>query len=125
LAQQFGEDPDEIFELARKNELRTLFTRTDIQPAPVPTPLVVAQRSMPNTDADNATVGVPLDVRQKQLALMERKMAMDTPAIDVRLAQLELMRRKIDMDADDGLRAVEHRSLMPPPVSWRQFDPRE
>jgi HK97 family phage prohead protease len=42
LAQQVGEDPDDIFELARKNELRTLFTRTDLGP---PTPLEVAQRS--------------------------------------------------------------------------------
>ncbi len=32
---QFGEDPEDVFQLARRNELRTLFTRTDIAP-PVP-----------------------------------------------------------------------------------------
>jgi uncharacterized protein len=118
LAQQFGEDPDDIFELARKDELRTLFTRTDIAP-PAPTPLEVAQRS---TTGD----GVPLDVRQKQLDLMARKMSFDdTPRIDVRQAQLTLMARKMAMDDEDGVRAVEHRSSpTPPPMTWRQFNPR-
>jgi hypothetical protein len=44
LAQQFGEDPDDILELARKDELRSLFVRTDLAP---PTPLEVAQRHAP------------------------------------------------------------------------------
>lgn len=95
LADQLGEDPDDIFELAGRDELRTLFQRTDLAPPPivsvepaVPTPLVVAQRYEPSPemmryemksakrkhdmDAEESTSSV--EMLRKEMALTEMRL---------------------------------------------------
>ena len=107
MAAQVGEDPEDIFELARHQELRSLFTRTDLQvPAPVsvpPTPLAVAQRSH--------GAGSDIDLQRRRLESPAKKIEMDTGPDEPRQLSLqerllELRRRKMLWDAP-----VEARSL--------------
>jgi uncharacterized protein len=89
LARQLGEDPDEVFALAQKGELRSLFVRTDRSLDMAPTPLeVVAQRSRP--------------VETVTAADAQRWLPEHEPAgINGQQAWLELARRKIEIDASD------------------------
>jgi hypothetical protein len=53
LANQLGEDPEDVFALAQKGELRSLFTRTDQQvAAPVTVPPTSLEHRMTNTDLE-------------------------------------------------------------------------
>jgi HK97 family phage prohead protease len=88
LAAQVGEDPDDVFELARQNELRRLFPgRTDI--AALPEGLVVAQR--------NGAVPQGMSWQKARLAMRARDMAMDRRPTPQELT-LKLRQRRIQWD---------------------------
>jgi HK97 family phage prohead protease len=105
LAAQVGEDPQDVEARAAQGELRSLFTRTDLQvAAPVtvpPTPLDVAEARGSRDDTD---------VRRRKNELWARKISMDghRPDEPLTTAQrlLELRRRRMLWD-----QPVETRSL--------------
>jgi hypothetical protein len=98
LAQQFGEDPEDVFELAKQNELRRLFTRTDIAPA-VPTP--AEARGM--------------DARRAQQLSEALRPPEAKPGMSARAAILELHRLRMDWDAPiSGRDALAYLAANPP-----------
>ena len=94
LARQVGEDPDDIFALARDNELRKLFPDhappvvVDLAP-PVPTPATALR-----------TVEEPkvLDPRRCKLELERSKIELDTPRLTPGQALVKLRSRQIDWE---------------------------
>jgi HK97 family phage prohead protease len=91
LAQQLGEDVNDVMALANKGELRSLFTRTDQMVSATPT-------VEPGIPVESRSDGA-LDLARRRLLLMKRKMDWDAPPSDdpgYRL--LELYRRKLNFD---------------------------
>lgn len=107
LANQLGEDPEEVFALAQKGELRSLVMRTDQQVAAMSAPLQVANRKEDR--------GMDTDLARRILANQARQMAADGDPLalnqlqgepvgmDIDLAQRRswLWQKKAQIDADE------------------------
>lgn len=99
LAEQLGEDPQDIFAAAGRNELRSLFHRTDQAPPPVVT-------VQPESEARGME---RQSIKEAQLEVLRLQMEADTPSLSCRDALLELHRRRMEWDAP----LVEARSAQP------------
>ena len=123
LANQLGEDPEDVFALAQKGELRSLLTRTDQQVAAPPTVVPtskedrmdpdLAQRLLKNraqrmaADGDPCALnqlqgrssGVTLEEAERRLKLWEHKIRIDNDAIAALNRQRDVYRQQPDVAA--------------------------
>lgn len=128
LAAQFGEDPEEVFALAQKGELRSLLTRTDRQVTAPPT-------VVPTPKEEN---GMDTDLAQRILKNHAHRMAIDGDRraldqlqgkpvgggdLDLRMRLLDLHERKARYDAEEIAQLERRRQQyvpVDPNVAWHQ-----